>query len=144
MSAHWEEFRAALQVLVGTGPVKQRLVDAYRHHLAALREQDLPDAVRDKFVALRAAMHEAPATGGLTAPEASVRKMSEKDAAQHAAALLEMFTVLSALNETERIASVWPLNCLISLPSAGFQSFTRLSPPPAVASVLPSTLKATQ
>lgn len=101
MSAHWDEFQAALQVLVGAGPVKQRLVDAYRHHLATLREQDLPDAIRDRFVALRAAMHEAPATGGLTAPEASVRKMSEKDAAQHASVLLEMFTVLSALNESE-------------------------------------------
>ena len=101
MSAHWDDFHAALRVLVGTGPVKQRLVDAYRHHLASLREHDLPDAVRDSFVALRAAMHEAPATGGLTAPEASVRKMSEKDAAEHAARLLEMFTVLSALSENE-------------------------------------------
>jgi hypothetical protein len=46
-------------------------------------------------------MHEAPAAGGMTAPEASVRKMSEKDAAQHAAAILEMFAVLSALSEAE-------------------------------------------
>ena len=101
MAAHWEDFHSALQVLVGTGPVKQRLVDAYRHHLGSLREHDLPDAVRDRFVALRAAMHEAPATGGLTAPEASVRKMSEKDAAAHATSLLEMFAVLSVLNESE-------------------------------------------
>lgn len=101
MAAHWEDFQAAMQVLVGAGPVKQRLVDAYRHHLAPLREHDLPDAVRDRFVALRTAMHEASATGGMTAPEASVRKMSEKDAAEHAAAILEMFTVLSALNESE-------------------------------------------
>ena len=85
MAAHWDDFHAAMRVLVGAGPVKQRLVDAYRHHLASLREQDLPEAVRDRFVALRAAMHEAPATGGMTAPEASVRKMSEKDAAAHAA-----------------------------------------------------------
>ena len=101
MVAHWDDFHAALRVLVGTGPVKQRLVDAYRHHLASLREHELPDAVRDSFIALRAAMHEAPATGGLTAPEASVRKMSEKDAAEHAARLLEMFTALSALSENE-------------------------------------------
>jgi len=101
MAAHWDDFHAAMLVLVGTGPVKQRLVDAYRHHLATLREHDLPDAVGNQFVTLRAAMHEAPATGGMTAPEASVRKMSEKDAAGHAAAILEMFTVLSALNESE-------------------------------------------
>ena len=103
MAAHWDDFHAAMQVLVGTGPVKQRLVDAYRRHLAALREHDLPDPVRDRFDSLRAAMHEAPATGGMTAPEASVRKMSEMDAAAHATAILEMFTVLSALNESESV-----------------------------------------
>jgi hypothetical protein len=101
MAAHWDDFHAAMLVLVGAGPVKLRLVDAYRHHLGSLHEHDLPDAVRDRFNALRAAMHEAPATGGLTAPEASVRKMSEKDAAAHAASLVEMYTVLSALNESE-------------------------------------------
>jgi len=101
MTAHSDDFQAALQVLVGTGPVKQRLVDAYRRHLGQLREQDLPDAVRERFTTLRAAMHDAPAAGGMTAPEASARKMSEKDAAQHAAAILEMFTILSALDESE-------------------------------------------
>ncbi len=101
MTAHSDDFHAALQVLVGTGAVKQRLVDAYRRHLALLREQDLPDAVHDRFARLRSAMHEAPAAGGMTAPEASARKMSEKDAAEHAAAILEMFAVLSALNDSE-------------------------------------------
>lgn len=103
MTAHWDDFHAALQVLVGTGTVKQRLVDAYRHHLSQLREQDLPDAVRGSFDALYAAMHEAPAAGGMTAAEASVRKMSEKDAGRHAAAILEMFTALSALADSDTV-----------------------------------------
>ena len=101
MTSHSDDFHAALQVLVGTGAVKQRLVDAYRRHLASLREQDLPDAIRDRFAMLRSAMHEAPAAGGMTAPEASARKMSEKDAAEHATAILEMFAVMSALNDSE-------------------------------------------
>jgi hypothetical protein len=101
MTAHSDDFHAALQVLVGTGAVKQRLVDAYRRHLASLREQDLPDAVRERFATLRTAMHEAPAAGGMTAPEASARKMSDKDAAEHATAILEMFAVLSALNDSD-------------------------------------------
>jgi hypothetical protein len=101
MTAHSDDFHAALQVLVGTGAVKQRLVDAYRRHLASLRETDLPDAIRDRFARLRTAMHEAPAAGGMTAPEASARKMSEKDAAEHAEAILEMFSVLSALDDSE-------------------------------------------
>ena len=101
MTAHSDDFHAALQVLVGTGAVKQRLVDAYRRYLASLQEQDLPEAVRDRFARLRTAMHEAPAAGGMTAAEASARKMSEKDAAEHTAAILEMFAVLSALDESE-------------------------------------------
>ena len=101
MTAHSDDFHAALQVLVGTGAVKQRLVDAYRRHLASLHEQDRPEAVRDRFIRLRTAMHEAAAAGGMTAHEASARKMSEKDAAEHATAILEMFTVLSALNDSE-------------------------------------------
>lgn len=100
MAALLEEFQAAMHLLVGSGPVKQRLLDAYRNHLAALREQDLPEALRDRFAALKAAMHEARPAGGLTAPETSVRKMSERDAAEHAAAIFDMFVVLSAENES--------------------------------------------
>ena len=101
MTAHWENFHAATKVLVGAGPVKQRLIEAYRQHLASLRDQELPDVVRERFVKLRTAMHEAHATGGMTGPESSVRKMSEMEAAEHSTSVLEMFTLLSALNESE-------------------------------------------
>jgi len=37
----------------------------------------------------------------MSAPEASARKMSEKEAAEHAAAILEMFAVLSTLDDSE-------------------------------------------
>jgi hypothetical protein len=100
MAAFWDEFHAATRVLVGAGPVKQRLIDAYRHHLAPLREHDIPESVRERFAELKSAMHEAPATGGLSAAEASVRKMSEKNAADHAAEVLEMFLLLSAESES--------------------------------------------
>jgi hypothetical protein len=95
-----EEFHAAMQVLVGSGPVKQRLLDAYRNHLATLREQDIPETLHPGFAALKAAMHESRPTCGLTAPEASVRKMSERDAADQAGAILQMFMVLAAENES--------------------------------------------
>lgn len=100
MAALWDEFHAAMQVLVGAGPVKQRLIDAYSRHLAHLRAQDLPDALSARFAALQSAMHESRPTCGLTAAEVSVRKMSERDAASQASAIFEMFVVLSAENET--------------------------------------------
>lgn len=101
MAALWDVMHAAVRVLVGAGPVKQRLIEAYRDHLAALRDQDAPEPVRAGLVALRAAMHAAPAAGGMTAPEVSVRKMSEQDAAAHATRILEMFMLLSATTEQD-------------------------------------------
>ena len=97
----WKDFDAAMRALVGTGPVKHRLLDAYSHHLAQVRDQDLPDALRGRFVALHAAMCEARPSYGLTAAEVSVRKMSERDAAQWAAAILEMFVTLAAENVSQ-------------------------------------------
>jgi hypothetical protein len=101
MAALWDLWHEAALVLVGAGPVKQRLIEAYRDHLATLREQDAPEPVRAGLATLRAAMHSAPATGGMTAPEASVRKMSEQDAAAHARSILEMFAVLSVMTEQD-------------------------------------------
>ena len=54
---------------------------------------------------LKAAMHEVHAAGGMSAPEASVRKMSEKDAAGHAAGILEMFAALSAPRRARKRAA---------------------------------------
>jgi hypothetical protein len=101
MKALWDVLHQAVLVLVGAGPVKQRLIEAYRNHLAAAREQDAPEPLRASLAALRAAMHAAPATGGMTAPEVSVRKMSEQDAAAHATSILEMFAMLSATIEQD-------------------------------------------
>jgi len=101
MAAVWDVLHEAALVLVGVGPVKQRLIEAWRDHLAALREQDAPESLRATLAALRAAMHSAPATGGMTAPEVSVRKMSEQEAAAHAASILDMFALLSVMTEQD-------------------------------------------
>ena len=94
-------FDGAARVLVGAGPVKQRLIDAWRDHLATLHEKDIPEALRSRLAAVRTAMHAAPATGGITAPEVSVRKMSDKDAAEHAVCILEMYAQLCSMTELD-------------------------------------------
>src|SRR5215203_6095597 len=101
MSEPLTHFHGATRMLVGAGPIKQRLIDAYRDHLAALRDTDLPEDLRPGFAALNASLHSAQAAGGLSGPEVAVRKMSEKDAAEHAAGILEMFAALAALHERE-------------------------------------------
>jgi hypothetical protein len=100
MAEPWTHFHSATCMLVGAGPVKQRLIDAYRTHLAALRASELPEDIRAGFESLNAALHSVHAAGGLSAPEVAVRKMSEKEAADHAASILDMFATLTALRET--------------------------------------------
>ena len=101
MAALWDVFDGAVRVLVGAGPVKQRLSDAWRDHLAALHEKDLPEALRARLSAVRTAMHTAHAAGGMSAPEVSVRKMSDKDAVEHAVRILEIYAQLCSMTELE-------------------------------------------
>lgn len=95
MSSNWEHLRRAAAVLVGPGPVKQRLADAYRRHLREIDARALPAEVLPRFEEFSAAMHSASATGGLNAVEVAVRKMSEHEAGSHAVEVLEMLVAMS-------------------------------------------------
>jgi hypothetical protein len=100
MTAVWDVFDGAVRVLVGCGPVKQRLIEAWRDHLSPLHDKDVPEALRADLGRLRAAMHSSPAAGGMGAAEVSVRKMSEKEAAEHAVRILGMHVQLAS-NEAD-------------------------------------------
>lgn len=95
MPSNWEHFRQAAAILVGPGPVKQRLADAYRAHLREIDVRALPADVLPRFEEFSAALHVAQATGGLSAAEVAVRKMSEQEAGRHAVAVLEMLVAMS-------------------------------------------------
>lgn len=105
MAALWNAVDGAVRVLVGAGPVKQRLIDAWRQHLGSLQDKDVPDALRARLMTLRAAMDAAHPTGGMSAAEVSVRKMSDKDAAGHAVRVLEMYAQLCATYEFDAAAA---------------------------------------
>ena len=64
---------------------------------------DVPDTIVADFAALHSALHNAHAAGGLSAAEVAVRKMSDKDAADHATSILDMYASLSELRERERL-----------------------------------------
>ena len=105
MPSNWEYFRSGASVLVGPGPVKQRLTDAYLGHLRSVDVNALPADIRSDFLALASALNVAKATCGLNAVEATVRKMSEQEAGRHAASVLEMLVGLSA-DDTREHATV--------------------------------------
>ncbi|HWK33743.1 MAG TPA: hypothetical protein VNR51_08700, partial [Hyphomicrobium sp.] len=56
MSSAWENFFAATVVLASAGPIKHRLVEAFRKHLAGLEEDELPREIRDEFSTLSTAL----------------------------------------------------------------------------------------
>jgi hypothetical protein len=101
MSGNWDYFRSAVLVLVGPGAVKQRLLVACQDHLRAVDGGDLPESVSVDFAALMAALSCVKPVGGLCAAEVAVRKMSEQDAASHAASIAAMFIALSRTHAGE-------------------------------------------
>jgi hypothetical protein len=97
MHSNWDRFRDAVLVLAGGGPVKQRLTDAYQSHLRDVDAEDLPRDLRGPYSTLVTALQSGQRVGTLDAISASVRKMSEADAARHAESIVHMF---AGLHET--------------------------------------------
>jgi len=94
MQTSWECFRDAVVVLAGGGPVKQRLTDAVQQQLRDIDPESLPRDLRGPFCALLAALQSGQRVGALDAISASVRKMSEAEAARHAQSIVHMFAGL--------------------------------------------------
>jgi hypothetical protein len=109
MQSNWDRFRDASVVLAGGGSIKQRLTDAYQNFLCNVSPDELPRDLRPPFVAFLSALQSAPKTGTLDAVSASVRKMSEADAASHSQAIVRIFAGLqepAAANRTAVLRAV--------------------------------------
>lgn len=96
-----KRFESAVRALVGDGPIKQRLGEAYAAYLADLSAPDFPDAFRDRFDALQCAMHSASPIGKENSLRVTVRKMSFAEAAQHAAVIVDLYVDL--VRNAERV-----------------------------------------
>lgn len=104
-----DRFYAAVRVLSGEGSLKQRLIEAYVDHLEPLREDDVPEPIRQRFVALVAAMHAVPPTEKETSVQVSVRKMAPADVTRFTRAILLMFAELVRVRATgERLTTGEP------------------------------------
>ena len=91
MISAWECFHSATLELVRSTPIKQRLVAAYRRYLAELAEEDLPGDVRESFGQMTRCLRGVQPLPGEDAVAASVRKMSNQQADECAASIVEMF-----------------------------------------------------
>lgn len=89
-----DRFFAAVSVMAGDGPVKQRLVRAYEDYLQHIEESFLPAEARESFAELKRMMRSVAPLNGEGPIRATVRKMSAQDAAQCGQLMLELLTVL--------------------------------------------------
>ena len=94
MISAWDCFHFATLELVRSTPIKQRLVSAYRRHLSSLSEEQLPLEIREPFSSVMRTLRGVEPLRGEDAVAASVRKMSNQDADDCAALIVEMFGML--------------------------------------------------
>jgi hypothetical protein len=112
MNTTLDLFEAATMSLTRATPIKDRLADAYRNYLVYVHEEDLPADVCEEFRALVDTLTRVcPELRGDDALSATVRKMSNNDAAIAASAVVRMFCAVSrasvgAPHEERRSSSV--------------------------------------
>jgi hypothetical protein len=94
MGTTWEQFEGAALSLVRSGPIKDRLAEAYRNHLAYVRAEDLPEALREDFRACHDALTRERPLRGEDAVRASVRKMSGTEADELACSVVRLFAAM--------------------------------------------------
>jgi len=94
MISAWENLHFATLELVRSIPIKQRLISAYRRHLASVAEDQLPSEVRGSFAQVMRSFSGVPPLRGEDAVVASVRKMSNQEADDCAALIVEIFGVM--------------------------------------------------
>ena len=104
-----QRFAAAVETLIGEGPVKQRLANAYSAYLADVAESNLPPGLRREFAELQAAINRVAPVGSETRVRASVQKMSSREAAAHAATIVKLYVALMiGLDRAEPLKVVAP------------------------------------
>jgi hypothetical protein len=93
MTSAWESLHFATLELVRSTPIKQRLISAYRRHLFSLPADQLPNEVRETFGQVMKSLHGVQPQKGEDAVAASVRKMSNQEADDCAAQIVEIFGI---------------------------------------------------
>jgi hypothetical protein len=117
MISAWECFHFATLELVRSIPIKQRLISAYRRYLASLSEEQVPGEAREPFNQIMRSLQGVQPLPGEDAVAASVRKMSNQEADECAALIVEIFGVMCRVNVAPtRASAVVQLHSVDSAP----------------------------
>lgn len=91
MSQLAHHFESAVMALVGEGPIKDRLSEAYDRNLKPLESTDLPEDLRPDFETLTSALTRIRPQGQETPAAASARKMSPSEADDYALTIVRLY-----------------------------------------------------
>ncbi len=94
MSTAWQQLEAAALTLARSGPIKDRLADAYRNHLALVSVEELPESLRAEFRACHDALTREAPLRGEDAVRATVRKLSSQQADELACTVVRLFAAM--------------------------------------------------
>jgi hypothetical protein len=113
MISAWECFHFATLELVRSTPIKQRLVCAYRRYLASLPTDEVPTEARESYTHVLRSLCGVQPLRGEDAVAASVRKMSNQEADECAAQIVEIFGLMcKAQHSTNRTGTVVQLHSI--------------------------------
>jgi hypothetical protein len=112
MSTAWDKFQGATLSLARSGTIKDRLTDAYRNHLSAVAEDELPREIREQFHNVRCSLTRERPQRGEDAIRATVRKMSSHEAETIAEKVVQMLTVMARAPQSTRAPATAPLYLL--------------------------------
>jgi hypothetical protein len=110
----WENLHCAALELVRSTSIKQRLISAARH-LTALTEDQLPTETRGSFAQLMRSLAGVQPQRGEDAVVASVRKMSNQQADDCAALIVEMFGTLCRADSLAQRSQTAAVSSIVQL-----------------------------
>jgi hypothetical protein len=117
MITAWECFHFATLELVRSTPIKQRLICAYRRYLASLRPDEIPTEARESYDQVMRSLCGVQPLRGEDAVAASVRKMSNQEADECAAQIVEIFGLMCKTQHSATRAStvvqLHPVECAV-------------------------------
>jgi hypothetical protein len=123
MISAWDCFHFATLELVRSTPIKQRLVCAYRRHLSSLPADQVPNEIRESFGQVMRSLHGVQPLRGEDAVAASVRKMSNQEADDCAALIVEMFGSMCKSHATAaRGGTVVQLHAVVERTAEDFEA----------------------
>jgi len=115
MIAAWECFHFATLELVRSTPIKQRLICAYRRHLASVPPDEIPIEARESYGQVMRSLCGVQPLRGEDAVAASVRKMSNQEADECAAQIVEIFGLMcktqNGATRANTVVQLHPVEC---------------------------------